>query len=127
MIGYKMKQAKQAGAKLIVVDPRRTELAEEADYWLQIKPGTDIPLLNSIMHIIIKEDLYDKKFIEERTENFEALKQTVEKYTPEYASELCGVPVEDIYAAARLYAKTDKAGIFYTLGSQNTFVEPIML
>ena len=48
MIGYKMKQAKQAGAKLIVVDPRRTELAEEADYWLQIKPGTDIPLLNSI-------------------------------------------------------------------------------
>lgn len=54
VIGYKMKQAKQAGAKLIVVDPRRTELAEEADYWLQIKPGTDIPLLNSIMHIIIK-------------------------------------------------------------------------
>jgi len=116
VIGYKMKQARRKGAKLIVVDPRRTELAAEADYWLQIKPGTDIPLLNAIMHVIIKEDLYDKKFIEERTENFEALKQTVEKYTPEYASEICGVPAEDIYAVARLYATTDKAGIFYTLG-----------
>lgn len=116
MIGYKMKQARRKGAKLIVVDPRRTELAEEADYWLQIKPGTDIPLLNGIMHVIIKEGLYDKKFIEERTENFEELKQAVEKYTPEYASELCGVPAEDIYAVARLYATTDKAGIFYTLG-----------
>lgn len=116
VIGYKMKQARRKGAKLIVVDPRRTELAAEADYWLQIKPGTDIPLLNAIMHVIIKEDLYDKKFVEERTENFEALKQTVEKYTPEYASDICGVPAEDIYAVARLYAKTDKAGIFYTLG-----------
>ncbi len=116
IIGYKMKQAKRAGAKLIVVDPRRTELAEEADYWLQLNPGTDIPLLNGMMHVIIKEDLYDKKFVEERTENFEALKETVEKYTPEHASEISGVPVEDIIAAARLYAKADKAGLFYTLG-----------
>lgn len=116
VIGYKMKQAKRKGAKLIVVDPRRTELAEEADYWLRLKPGTDIPLLNGIMHVIIKEGLYDRKFIEERTENFEALRETVEKYTPEYVSELTGVPVEDITAVARLYATTDKAGIFYTLG-----------
>ena len=77
IIGYKMKQAKRAGAKLIVVDPRRTELAEEADYWLQLNPGTDIPLLNGMMHVIIKEDLYDKKFVEERTENFEALKEWI--------------------------------------------------
>lgn len=116
IIGYKMKQAKRAGAKLIVVDPRRTELAEEADYWLRLNPGTDIPLLNGIMHIIIKEHLYDKKFVEERTENFEALEETVERYTPEYASELSGVPLEDIYAVARLYAESDKAGLFYTLG-----------
>lgn len=116
VIGYKMKQAKRAGAKMIVVDPRRTELAEEADIWLQINPGTDIPLLNGMMHVIIKENLHDKKFIEERTENFEELKKTVEKYTPEYASELTGVPAEDIIAAARLYAQADKAGLFYTLG-----------
>ena len=99
-----------------MVDPRRTELAEEADYWLRIKSGTDIPLLNGLMHIIIKEDLHDKKFIEERTENFEALKATVAKYTPEYVSEMTGVPVDVLYAVARLYATTDKAGIFYTLG-----------
>lgn len=116
IIGYKMKQAKRAGAKMIVADPRRTELAEEADIWLQLNPGTDIPLLNGMMHVIIKEDLYDKKFVEERTENFDALKETVEKYTPEYASELTGVPAEDIIAAARLYAQADKAGLFYTLG-----------
>jgi len=116
IIGYKMKQAKRRGAKLIVVDPRRTELAEEADYWLRLNPGTDIPLANGIMHVIIKENLYDKKFVEERTENFEELKATVESYTPEYASELSGIPVQDIYAVARLYAQADKAGLFYTLG-----------
>jgi formate dehydrogenase alpha subunit len=116
VIGYKMRQAHRRGAKLIVVDPRRTELAAEADYWLQLKSGTDIALLNGLMHIIIKEDLQDKKFIEERTENYEALKETVEKYTPEHVSEITGVPVETLYAVARLYATTKKAGIYYTLG-----------
>jgi formate dehydrogenase alpha subunit len=116
IIGYKMRQAARKGAKLIVVDPRRIELAEEADYWLQIKPGTDIPLLNGIMHVIIKEGLCDKKFIEDRTENYEALKDLVEKYNPEYVSQLTGVPVEDIYAVARLYATTDKSMLFYVLG-----------
>jgi formate dehydrogenase alpha subunit len=116
VIGYKMRQAARRGAKMIVCDPRRIDLVDEADYWLQIKPGTDIPLLNGLMHIIIKEGLEDKEFIAERTENYEALKETVERYTPEYVSELTGVPVEDLYAVARLYATTDKAMIFYTLG-----------
>ncbi len=116
VIGYKMRQAARRGAKLIVVDPRRIELAEEADYWLQVQPGTDIPLLNAMMHIIIKEGLYDKEFVENRTDNFEALKETVEKYDPESVSELTGIPVDDIYAVARLYATTDKAMAFYTLG-----------
>ena len=87
------------GAKLIVIDPRRTELAEEADYWVQIKSGTDIPFLNGLMHIIIKEGLEDKPFIEERTENYDALKETVAKYTPEYVSgtdrRAGGFPVRD--------------------------------
>jgi formate dehydrogenase alpha subunit len=116
VIGYKMRQRKRQGAKLIVVDPRRIELAEEADYWLQIKPGTDIPLLNGLMHIIIKENLHDQQFIDERTENFAALKETVAKYTPEYVSRLTGVAEEKLYAVARLYATTDKAMLFYTLG-----------
>lgn len=116
VIGYQMRQAARHGAKLIVVDPRRTELAEEADYWLRLQPGTDIPLLNGLMHIIIKEELYDRAFVAERTENFEALSETVEKYTPDHVSRLTGVPAEDLYAVARLYAATDKAMLFYTLG-----------
>jgi formate dehydrogenase alpha subunit len=99
-----------------VADPRRIELAEEADYWLRIKPGSDIPLLNGIMHIIIKEGLQNTAFIEARTEEYEVLKETVEKYPPEYVSGLTGVPVEDLYAVARLYATTDRAMLFYTLG-----------
>ena len=116
VIGYKMRQAARRGAKMIVCDPRRIDLVAEADLWLQLKPGTDIPLLNGLMHIIIKEGLEDKNFIAERTENYEALKETVQNYPPEYVSELTRIPVEDIYAAARLYATTDKAMIFYTLG-----------
>jgi formate dehydrogenase alpha subunit len=116
IIGYKMRQAARNGAKMIVCDPRRIDLVDEADYWLQIKPGTDIPLINGMMHIIIKEGLEDKKFVEERTENYEELKAVVENYPPEKAAELAGISVEDLYAVARLYATTDKAMIFYTLG-----------
>lgn len=116
VIGYKMRQAARKGAKLIVVDPRRTDLAAEADYWLRIKPGTDIPLLNGLMHIILNENLQDQEFVSTRTENFEALKEIVQKYNPEYVSELTGIPVDVLYAVARLYATTDKAMMFYTLG-----------
>ena len=116
VVGYKMRQAARNGAKMVVCDPRRIDLVDEADYWLQIKPGTDIPLLNGLMHIIIKEGLEDKEFVAERTENFEELKATVEKYTPEYVSELTGIAVDDLYSVARLYATTDKAMTFYTLG-----------
>lgn len=116
VIGYKMRQAARKGCKLVVCDPRRIELAEEADIWLQQKHGTDIPLLNGLMRIIIKEGLEDKKFIEERTENYENLKTVVEQYTPEYVSQLTGIAVDDLYRVARLYATTDKAMIFYSLG-----------
>lgn len=116
VIGYKMRQAARNGAKMVVCDPRRIDLVDEADHWLQIKPGTDIPLINGMMHIIIKEGLEDKKFVEERTENYEELKAVVENYPPEKAAEMAGISVEDLYAVARLYATTDKAMIFYTLG-----------
>lgn len=116
VIGYKMRQAARNGAKLVVCDPRHIELVDEADYWLRQNPGTDIPLLNGLMHIIIKEGLEDKKFIEERTENYEELKAIVESYNPEMVAEITGLAVEDLYAVARLYATTDKAMIFYTLG-----------
>jgi formate dehydrogenase alpha subunit len=116
VIGYKMRQAARKGVKLIVCDPRHIDLVDEADYWLRLKPGTDIPLLNGLMHIILKEGLEDKQFIEERTENYAELKAVVESYTPKRVAEITGVAEEDLYAVARLYAKTNKAMIFYTLG-----------
>jgi formate dehydrogenase alpha subunit len=116
VIGYKMRQAARKGCKMIVCDPRRIDLVDDADYWIRHNPGTDIPLLNGMMHIIIKEGLEDKEFVAERTENYEALKATVEAYNPEYVAELTGISVDDLYTVARLYATTDKAMIFYTLG-----------
>lgn len=116
VIGYKMRQAARNGCKLIVCDPRYIDLVDEADIWIRQNPGTDIPLLNGFMHIIIKEGLEDKKFIEERTENYEELKATVAKYDPEMVSEITGVDVEDLYAVARMIATTDKTMLFYTLG-----------
>lgn len=116
VIGYKMRQAARNGAKMVVCDPRHIDLVDEADYWLRQKPGTDIPLLNGLMHIIIKEGLEDKQFVEERTENYEELKTIVAEYNPERVAEMTGLAVEDLYAVARLYATTSKAMIFYTLG-----------
>src|SRR5512137_2396623 len=116
IIGNKMKQAALQGSKLIVVDPRRTELAEYAHLWLQLKPGTDNALVNGLLHTIISNGWHDKEYIETRTEGFDALWETVKEYPAEVASEICGVPAETIVEAARLYATTRKAGIFYTLG-----------
>ncbi len=116
ILGVKMKKAIRNGAKLIVADPRRTEMADLADIWLPLKPGTDIPLLNGIMHIILKEGLWDKEFVENRTENLEELKKTVEAYPPEKVAEITGIHVELLYQAARLYASTKDASISYTLG-----------
>lgn len=116
VIGYRIKQAARNGAKLIVADPRYIELCDYADVHLQLKPGTNIALLNAMAHVILKEGLADEKFIAERTENFAALRVTVERYTPEYASEITGVAAKDIVKAARLYGAADAAMIFYTMG-----------
>lgn len=116
IIGNKMKKAIKNGTKSIVIDPRRTELARMADYWLPLKSGTDSALINGIMHIIIKEDLHDKDFIEKRCQGFEAIEELVKSYTPERVSDITGISVRQLYEVARLYATTDKAGIFYTLG-----------
>lgn len=116
IIGAKMIQAKRRGAKIIVADPRRIPLVKHADIYLQIKPGSNVALLNAMAHVIIQEELYDKAYVAERVEGFEALARLVEKYTPEMAAEICGVKAEDIAAAARLYAGVEKAGIYYTMG-----------
>lgn len=116
VIGAQMRQAKLRGAKIIVADPRKIELAKDADVFLQIKPGTNIALFNAMMNVIIEEGLQDEEYIKERTENYEELVKFVKDYTPEKSADICGINPEDIKKAARLYAKADKAGIFYTMG-----------
>ncbi|MCI0776109.1 MAG: molybdopterin-dependent oxidoreductase [Chloroflexi bacterium] len=117
VISLRMKRAVRNGAKLVVIDPRKIELTKWASRHLQINIGTDIPLFNALAHVMIKEDLYDREYVEKRTEGFDELAKHVEFYTPEYAAEVCGVPAEDIVATAREYAEASpKAAICYTLG-----------
>lgn len=116
IIGNKMKKAARNGSKLIVIDPRRTELAERAELWLQLNSGTDAALINGLIRIIVKEEWHDKEYIESRCTGFEEILETVEKYTPEYTSKITGISEDMLYEAAKLYANTKKAGIFYTLG-----------
>ena len=111
-----MKRAIKKGSKLIVADPRRIELAEYADVFLQLKPGTNIALLNGMMNVIVEKKLYDKKYIDEKCENFEELVEMVKDYTPERVAEICGVKAEDIIKAAIIYGEANKAGIYYTMG-----------
>jgi thiosulfate reductase / polysulfide reductase chain A len=92
--------------KTIVVDPRRTELAKNADLWLQLRPGTDDALALAMLHTIIEEKLYDAAFVSEWTHGFEALAERVKRYSPEWAAPITWVPAEKIRAAARLYAAT---------------------
>src|SRR5690606_3982060 len=116
VIGTVMKRAIRNGAKLIVADPRRIELADYADVFLQIKPGTNIALINGMINVIIENELYDKEFVEKNTENFEELKEVVKDYTPEVAAEICGVDKDDIIRAAHIYAEAERAGIYYAMG-----------
>jgi len=117
VIGMKIKQNKlYNGAKLIVADPRRTDLAEIADVYMPHLPGSDVALLNAMMNVIISEGLADEAFIAEHTEGYEAMAAVVAKYTPEYAEPITGVPAEDIRAAARLYAQSGNAVICYAMG-----------
>jgi len=116
LIGWRVRTAKDKGAKLIVCDPRKIDIARYADIHIQHYPGTDIALLNCLMNIIISEGLEDKAYVKNRTEGLEELKKVVEKYTPEYTSPIVGVDADLMVKAARLYAKTKPASVLYTLG-----------
>ena len=116
IIAMEMKRAVQRGARLIVADPRAIWLSEVADLHLQLKPGTDVALLTAMAHVIIEEDLVDHAFIEQHCVRFEDVVDAVKDSTPEWAEEITAVPAEHIRRAARLYATTDKAGVYYTLG-----------
>jgi anaerobic selenocysteine-containing dehydrogenase len=110
MCGYQINLTLKKGARLIVVDPRKTGLAARADCWLQVRPGTDDALAMGMLHTIIKEELYDRDFVSQWTVGFDKLVARVEGYTPEKMAEITWVPAEEIRTAARLYATTKPAG-----------------
>lgn len=95
----------KSDAALVVIDPRRTQVAALADIWLPVRPGTDITLALALMHVIIEEDLIDHDFVRDWCHGYDELAEHVKPYTAAHAAEVCGVPEEDIVRAARLFAQ----------------------
>ncbi len=117
IVGARIKQAVLRGAKLIVIDPREIELARYADVHLQLRPGTNVALLNALAHVIIDESLADETALRERVRDFDAFREFVAAWTPERAAAICGVEAAKIREAARLYAQSDAAMCFHGLGT----------
>jgi formate dehydrogenase major subunit len=111
-----IKNAVKKGAKLIVMDPRGQSLSRHADYRIKFKPGTDVPLLNAMLHTIINEGLTDQQYIEGYTEGFAELKARVQSFSPEAMEPVCGIPAKTIRTIARLYAKSRASIIFWGMG-----------
>jgi len=111
-----MKNAAARGAKIVIADPRRTDLARHAWRTLQFKPDTDVALLNAMLHVIVEEGLTDEAFIRERTANYAALKANVQGYSPERMAPICGIPAETIREVARAYAGSAASMILWGMG-----------
>jgi len=117
IIGRRIKRAVRSnGAKLIVADPRGIELSEIASVHLNHRPGTDVALLNGIMHQIVTDDRYDKKFVKQRCEGFNPFLKSLKEYPPEKVAEITGVPMDKIRYAAELFEKAGRAIILYGMG-----------
>src|SRR5450830_40185 len=111
-----IKNAVANGSKLIIADPRRTELARHATHVLQFKPDTDVAMLNAIMHVIVAEGLVNKDFIRDRTLGYAALAENVKKYNPEMMAPICGIPAQTLREVARLYATSKGSMILWGMG-----------
>lgn len=109
-------RARDAGALVIVADPRLTHTAWLSDVFLQIKPGTDVALLNGMAQVIIKEGLVDYEFVSKWTSGYRAIEEAVKEYTPEKVAEITGVPASDIVRAARAFALSPASAIVYSMG-----------
>ena len=117
IIYWRMKEAQEKrNFPLIVIDPRVTMLAQNADIHLTITPGTDVVLQNALMHVILNENLQDKEYIENNTNGIAALKTEVDKYDPTTASKICGIDEDTIRVVARLFAKAGAAMQIWTMG-----------
>ncbi|MGI9305975.1 MAG: formate dehydrogenase subunit alpha, partial [Gammaproteobacteria bacterium] len=111
-----MKNAAARGTKLILADPRRSGLAPHAEIVMQMKPDSDVALLNALMHVIIEEGLADAEFIQNRTKDFEKLRAQVALCPPEDMEKICGIPAEEIRRAAKLFGGSRRAMIFWGMG-----------
>ncbi len=111
-----IKNAAKAGMKLVVCDPRRSDLARSAHRYLQFKADTDVALLNAMMHVIVAEGLVDEQFIAGRTIGYDELRKNVEGYSPEAMAPICGIDAETIRYVARLYATSKASMILWGMG-----------
>jgi formate dehydrogenase alpha subunit len=116
VFGAAIKRAQRRGATLIVADPRRIELATRADIHLMMLPGTDVALLNAMLHHIVEQGLHDEAFIRARTHGFDETVRAVEPYTPEMAESICGVPAALIRQAAERYARGPRSATLWAMG-----------
>ena len=116
IVGARIKQAVLRGARLIVIDPREIELTHHADVHLQLRPGTNVPLLHALAHVIVTEKLTDETALRERVDDFEAYRDFIAAWTPERAATITGVPADLIRQAARQYAAAGPAMCFHGLG-----------
>jgi formate dehydrogenase major subunit len=110
------KEAARKGTKLIVVDPRRPDLADHAHEYVRIEPGSDVAFYNAIMHVILEEGLEDREYIAKHTENFEALREVLKRYPPEVSAPICGVDPERIRRIARTMGRARSMLVFWGMG-----------
>jgi formate dehydrogenase major subunit len=111
-----MKNAAQRGAKIVLADPRRTDLSRHAWRTLQFNADTDVAMLNALIHTVIEEGLVNEAFVRERVDNFEALKENVRGYSPEAMAPICGIPAETLREVARAFAKAKSAMVLWGMG-----------
>ena len=119
-IQFRVRECIRKGTKLIVVDPRETELAAKADVWLQVRPGADDALALAMLNVIIREGLHDEEFIGRWTVGFDGLSRRVAKYSPTYVEKIAWVSAEKIAAAARLFAQTKPAALEWGVAIEHT-------
>src|SRR3954467_12115591 len=111
-----IKNAVKSGVKLIVADPRRSDLARHATYFLQFNADTDVAMLNAMLHVIVEEGLVDEAFIRDRTSGYDALAENVKAFSPEAMAPICGIDAATIRAVARLYATSKGSIIMWGMG-----------
>jgi formate dehydrogenase major subunit len=116
VVGARLKQATLAGAKLLVIDPRRIELARLADVFLQLRPGSNVAVFNGLAHLILRDGLADRAFLARHAQGLEALEAHLASYDPASVERISGVPERELARAAQLYAGHAPAAIFYGLG-----------